>query len=285
MFLNNINDNKKYILKFIINTSGMSDLFRVTMASEKRKLLLILLQGGPESWEDIKRKLNVSATGMLPQMKILEEEGLIIRWGKICELTDLGKIIVHHLKPFDTTLNAINSQKKFWQEHDIGALPDEFLFRIGEMKNLQIIETGIEESFEPDNQILSAICRSKQVAGISPVIHPVHAKFFQSLAQGGRRVNLILTKNAFDKIGKEYYQIFLSALQYENAHLWICEKNIMFDYIVTDIGFSMRLFLKNGIIDTKRDIFSSDPSAIRWAEDLFTYYIKQSRPVSKDGIF
>jgi predicted transcriptional regulator len=263
----------------------MLDIANVTMASEKRKLLLILLHDGPQSWEEIKKKLNVTATGMLPQIKILEEEGLIVRWGKICELTHLGKIIVHHLIPFYTTLNAIESQKKFWQEHDIGALPDEFLLRIGEVKNIRIIETGVEESFEPYNPVLDTIYHSTQVAGISPVIHPVHANFFHSLARGGQRVNLILTKNAFDKIGKEYYQMFLSALQHENAHLWICEKNIMFDYIVTDIGFSMRLFLKNGIIDTKRDIFSSDPSAIRWAEDLFTYYIKQSRPVSKEGLF
>ena len=191
--------------------------------------------------------------------------------------------MVYHLEPFDTILTVIDQQKKFWQEHDIEALPPEFFVRIGEIKNPQIIEAGLEDSFEPHNQFLEMILQSKKVAGLSPLVHPIYPRFFLSLAKQGHEVNLILTKSAYKKIKKEYYDMLLEGLQYENARLSIYESDVRFAYIVTDIYFSMGLFMKNGIFDSTRDIVSNDPSAIRFGEDLFSHYLKMSRPVNKEG--
>jgi predicted transcriptional regulator len=225
----------------------------------------------------------VTATGMLPQIRILEKEGLIFHQNKVYSLTCLGTLIVHYLKPFDATLSVIESQKQFWQEHDIGSLPYVFLIRIGELKDLKIIETSLEESFEPHNQFLDKIIKSRQVAGISPIVHPVYPKFFLSLAREGRKVRLILTKNAFNKIKREYFEMLLSGLQYDNAQLWIYDQDLRFAYIVTDTYFSMGLFFNNGVFDSKRDIVSTDPSAMGWGEDLFMYYMNRSHPVNKEG--
>ena len=60
----------------------MNELLNVISASDKRRNLLILLNSGPQEWDDIKRILNVTSTGMLPQVKILEEEHLIERDGR-----------------------------------------------------------------------------------------------------------------------------------------------------------------------------------------------------------
>ena len=109
----------------------MSELLGVVTASEKRKGLLILLRDGPKVWDEIKTELDVTASGMLPQIKILEDEGLIAKEGRKISLTDIGRLVVHHLGPFDTTLTVIDQQKKFWQDHDIEALPPDFFVRIG----------------------------------------------------------------------------------------------------------------------------------------------------------
>jgi predicted transcriptional regulator len=261
----------------------MSDLIAIVTTSEKRKRLLILLQHGPLVWEEIKTRLNVTASGMLPQIKILEDEGLIIKDGRQYILTDLGRLVVAHLEPFEKTLTVIDQQKRFWQEHDIGALPPDFFTRIGEIQNPQILEAGLEDSFEPHNQFLEMILQSKTVAGLSPIVHPIYPRFFHSLAKQGREVNLILTKSAFNKIKKEYYDMLIDGLQYGNAHLSIYEQNVRFAYIVTDIYFSMALFMKNGIFDSTRDIVSNHPSAIKFGEDLFSHYLQVSRPVNTEG--
>ncbi|MFA4860404.1 helix-turn-helix transcriptional regulator [Methanoregula sp.] len=261
----------------------MSDLIAIVTTSEKRKRLLILLRHGPRLWDEIKKQLNVTASGMLPQIKILEDEGLIIKERGLFQLTDLGRLVVYHLEPFDKTLKVIDQQKKFWQEHDIEALPPEFFVRVGEIKNPHVIEAGLEDSFEPHSQFLEMILQSKKVAGVSPLVHPIYPRFFLTLAEQGHEVNLILTKSAYKKIKKEYFDMLLECLQYENARLSIYDDDARFAYIVTDIYFSMGLFMKNGIFDSTRDIVSKDPSAIRYGEELFSHCLSKSRPINKEG--
>ena len=268
----------------IKNRGGsISNLLATVTTSEKRKNLLILLLNGPRLWEEIKDTLNVKASGMLPQIKILESEDLVVKEGRQFRLTDSGQIVAFHLEQFDRTLMVIGQQKKYWQEHDIRALPQEFFFRLGELKKAQIYEAGTEEILEPHAQSIDMIMKSKKVSGISPVVHPVYPELFRSLAQDGREVRIILSKNAFAKIRKEYYDLFLEGLQYENAHLSVYEDDMRFSTIVTEKNLCMELFTKTGLFDSKRDLVSIDPMAVKWGEDVFSYFFKRSHPVKKDG--
>lgn len=262
----------------------MPDLLNLVITSEKRKNLLLLLKSRPHSWDEIKSLLNVTATGMLPQIRILEDRGLIRKEGKSYELTDIGRLIVHYLRPLEETTTVIEQQKAYWQDHDIEALPQELLVRLGEIKNPRIIETSVEESFEPHNQFLDMILSSKRVAGISPIVHPVYPKFFLGFASTGREVRLILTRSAYAKIKKEYFAMLAEGLRYPNAELWICDEDLRFAFIVTDRYFSMGLFMKSGIFDSKRDVVSGEPQALRWGEDLFSYYRDRSHRVTLEEI-
>ena len=208
---------------------------------------------------------------------------MVEKEGREYSLTDLGRLIVDLYEPLDKTLTVIEQQKKFWQEHDINALPHELRIRIGEIENPGIVESSVEESFEPHTQFLEMILKSKRVVGISPIVHPIYPQFFLSFAQTGRDVRLILTKNAFSKIKKEYYDMLLEGLQYENAHLSVVEEDLRFAYITTDIYFCMGLFTKNGLFNSKQDLVSTEPSAIRWGEDLFSHYLNISHAVNREG--
>jgi predicted transcriptional regulator len=262
---------------------SISNLLATVTMSKKRKNLLILLLNGPRLWEEIKDTLNVKASGMLPQIKILESEGLIVKEERQFRLTDSGQIVAFHLEQFDRTLRVIDQQKKYWQDHDIRALPQEFFLRLGELKKAQINESGTEEILEPHAQSLDMIMRSKKVSGISPVVPPVYPELFRSLAQDGREVRIILSKNAFTKTRKEYYDLFLEGLQYENAHLSVYVDDMRFSTIVTEKNLSMELFTKTGLFDSKRDLVSGDPMAVKWGEDIFSYFFERSHPVKKDG--
>jgi len=246
---------------------------------------MILLHEGPLFWDEIKIQLNVTASGMLPQIKILEDNGLIVKKDRKYTLTDIGRLIAYHLKTFDNTLKVIEQQKKYWQEHNCEVLPHDIFVRIGEIKNSRTLERGLEETFVPHKQLFEMIRQSKKVACISPIVHPMYQKFFLSLAKEDREVRLILTKKAYNKIRTEYYDMLLEGLQYEKASLSICDEDIRFASTVTDIHFSMNLFMKNGIFDSTTDIVSNDPSAIKLGEDLFSHYQKRSSPINKEEIY
>jgi predicted transcriptional regulator len=273
-------------MPMIIKNRGgsISNLLATVTTSEKRKNLLILLLNGPRLWEEIKDTLNVKASGMLPQIKILESEGLVFKEGRQFRLTDSGQIVAFHLEQFDRTLRVIDQQKKYWQEHDIRALPREFFFRLGDLKKTQINEAGTEVSVEPHARSLETILQSRKIFGISPVAHPVFPMLFNTLAQDGREVNLIFSKNAFTKIRKDNYKLIFEALQHENAHLSVYEDEMRFSSIVTEKNLSMELFTKDGLYDSKRDLVSNDPTALKWGEEIFNYFSERSHSIKKDGL-
>lgn len=257
----------------------MADLLNTIVSSEKRKNLLLLLKNEPQTWEQIKTKLNVTATGMLPQIKILEEEHLLEREDKTYALTPVGRVLVDHMEPFTQTVEVFNKHKKFWQDHAIGELPQEILADIRDLGNYRIIENSDEEIFDI-NLFLNNISGARSVKGISHTIHPKYPSFFLDLAQKGTNTSLILTPGVF-KIMKEKYRDQVEAgLKIKTSSLFVSNKDIKFSFIVTESYFSISLFYSNGIFDSKNDVISRDPSALAWGERLFQYYQAQSERVT-----
>jgi len=256
----------------------MNELLNVISASDKRRNLLILLNSGPREWDDIKRILNVTSTGMLPQIKILEEEHLIERDGRKFFLTPIGKVLTTHMEPLIKTMEILDKNRKFWGEHNIGVLPMEILLHIAELGNYQIIENPDIEIFEADT-FLKNISTSKVLKGISHTVHPRYPSFFLTLAKRGVESHLILTPAVFHVIKEKYRNLLEEWLQYRNAHLYVSSEDIKFSYAVTDNVFSISLFYTSGVFDSKNDVVSFDPSAREWGERIFSYYQKQSRKI------
>ena len=164
----------------------MSDLLSIISASDKRRNLLILLSSGPKEWDEIKRILKVTSTGMLPQVKILEEEHLIERDGKNFSLTPMGRILSTHMVPLIRTMDIFDKNKKYWHDHNIDVLPDEILLDIRDLGDYRIIENSDEEIFDI-NTFLNNIAQSKTIKGISHTVHPPVPEFFPGSCNKRRR--------------------------------------------------------------------------------------------------
>jgi predicted transcriptional regulator len=74
--------------------------------------------------------------------------------------------------------------------------------------------------------------------------------------------------------------MLMEGLKLSNASLYIFDGDIRFAYIVTDNHFSISFFLKNGLFDSKKDLVSVSPSALKFGEDLFTYYKSRSQKMT-----
>jgi predicted transcriptional regulator len=256
----------------------MPDLVEVIVSSEKRKNLLILLESGPKSWDEIKTVLNVTSTGMLPQIKILEEEGLIQRVDKKLELTPIGYILTTHMDPFIRTVEVFAKHKKFWQEHLITVLPDEILLDIRDLGNYRIIENTDEEIFDVDT-FLENISRTKTLKGLSHIVHPKFPDFFMNLPKKDAKVSLIFTPGVLKMMREKYPGWIRKWLSFETTSLYVTRKDIKFSFVVTDSYFSISLFYNNGIFDSKNDVISHDPSALAWGERIYTYLLTQSEKI------
>jgi predicted transcriptional regulator len=215
---------------------------------------------------------------MLPQVKILEEEGLIERDGRKFFLTPMGKLLATQMEPLIRTMEVFDKNRKFWREHNLGAIPPEILLHIAELGNYQILENSDEEIFDI-NIFLKNISQSTMVKGISHTVHPKYPSFFLDLAKKGGESSLILTPGVYRVVKEKYRDLLAEWLTCDNANLYVSETDIKFSYIVTDSYFSISLFYTSGVFDSKNDVISFDASARKWGERIFTYYQKRSKKI------
>jgi len=260
----------------------MSDLLSIISASDKRRNLLILLNSGPKEWDEIKQVLKVTSTGMLPQVKILEEEHLVQREGRKFSLTPLGKVLTAHMVPLIRTMDVFDKNKKFWQEHNLEVLPPEILLDIGDLGNYRIIENADEEIFDI-NTFLNNISQSKTIRGISHTVHPRYPNFFLDLAKRGVEASLILTPGVYKIMKEKYAQALEAGLRIKSSSVYVSRSDIKFSFTVTDTYFSISLFYNNGVFDSKNDVVSYDPSALRWGERIFNHFLKDAEKVELPG--
>ena len=260
----------------------MSDLLSVISASDKRRNLLIPLNDGPKEWDEIKQTLRVTSTGMLPQVKILEEEHLVEREGKLFSLTPLGKTLTAHMIPLVRTMDVFDRNKKFWQEHNLHALPTDLLMDISDLGDYRILETADEEIFGI-SAFLDNINKAKTLTGISHTVHPRFPDFFLNLARKNVKMSLILTPGVFKIIHAKYRNLLKEGLNLESAQVYVSKEDIKFSNITTDTYFSLSLFYNNGVFDSKHDIISYEPSALEWGNRLFSYYLERSEKVEDVG--
>jgi predicted transcriptional regulator len=82
-------------------------LLETIFLSEKRKNLLLLLRDGPRKMEEILPALDVSRHALLPQIKILSDNGLIIKEKDVCRLSEIGEVIVEDMVPLVGTFALI----------------------------------------------------------------------------------------------------------------------------------------------------------------------------------
>jgi predicted transcriptional regulator len=255
-------------------------LLDILTFSEKRENFLILLREGPKSLEEIRSSLNVTSSGMIPQIRKLEERNLVQRVGKNYELTDIGVIVTNAFFPLVKTAEFIEKHENFLNGHNIKAIPVHLLTRIFEFADSRLTESKISELYKPHKEFMKYLPDSRKFLGIAPVFHHSYPPLFLKLAESGREVSIILTREVFEKVKKEYEVELSKFIELEKGQLFISDEIIRLASAVTDNFMSLSLFFKNGGYDSQRELVSSDKTAIKWGEELFYHFIAHSKKVT-----
>ena len=75
-----------------------SSLITILLSSEKRTDLLLLLKKKPQTIEEINDELDTNSVAILPQLKRLKENGLVVQEDRVYGLSLLGRIIVRKME-------------------------------------------------------------------------------------------------------------------------------------------------------------------------------------------
>jgi predicted transcriptional regulator len=256
-------------------------LLELIFLSEKRKDILLFLRDGPKTIKQIKTHLNVGAVAILPQIKKLRENFLILKKKEVYILSPLGIAVTGNMKPIADLLKLFGTQNDFWVDHKIECIPIPFLRRIGELSKCKFSKPPDKAHlFEPHREFIGNLEKSEKIIGIASIFHPSYPYFILDCLKMRKPISLIITFSVYERVKEEFEDIMKESLNYENGTLYICRKEIEFSYVVTDRFLSVSLPFSDGTYDHQREILCFDPVALQWGEDLFDYYRDMSEKVT-----
>jgi predicted transcriptional regulator len=274
---------ERYLLSGYVYVKNMnSPLLELIFLSDKRKDLILFLNLGPKTIEEIKIYLNSSAVAALPQLKKLRDDALVFKTGDVYILSPLGIAIAGRMQAMVSLLNVFSNCYEYWVNHAIECIPTSLRNRIGDLENCTFSEPPDRTHlFEPHREFVEKLAISRRINGISSVFHPLYPSIFLSFAKKGADISLLVTRQVYERIDEEYRTEFREFLNLDNACLYVCDEKIEFSHVVTDRFLSLNLPFSDGIFDHKQDVMCFDPVALQWGEDLFAYYRNRSEKITE----
>lgn len=257
---------------------GLLDLI---LFSEKRKDFLLFLKKGPRNIEETLEKIQVPRTALLPQIKKLKEEKLVIQEEGTYRLSTIGEIIVEKMQPLLETLAVFEKNEDFWADRKLAPIPPHLIKRINELGDYRLVEPDISHTFDLHPEFVKYLSTSNCIHMFLSYFHPQFPAFFLDLARKEIEISIILSeavylrfKEDFKKEGEEYLKV-------ENARLFILEKkDIEIPALITasDRIMILGLFNESGRFD-RQYVISFEQKTIKWGEEMFEYYRNVSREI------
>ena len=255
----------------------MNSLIETVFFSEKRKAVLILLfEKGPLPIEKIKSKLNETSVSILPQIKVLIDNNLVIQNDGIYMLTDLGETITEKVSPFVKNLQVIGKNPKFWSEHDTSEIPEHLFNRIREITDFEIIKIDLRSVYYDPNPVINEYIReANSIKTFITYYAPEYVPVYYERLMAGAPVS-ITTSDYIVGMAKDHRAEINSLLQLDHAELYTCHADIRIaEVTVTDKTLLLVLYSTAGSLDY--DFLASQcPSAIEWGNELYEYLKNKS---------
>ena len=230
------------------NHEGIERLF-FELASESRLGILRKLEEKNWKMNDVARKLDLTTTETFRQLQRLSEALLVQKQPEgTYAITQYGRLVLQ----LSSSLEFVFKHKQYFLTHDVWRLPQQFVNRIGELSQTNLM-IGIFESTNKSSQMIGEA--QQYMWGVSPEPLP---QSFDAIAKQ-------IPKGVEYKILSPQPPAKLPNLENRTlsdipAIMALTEK---------EAGISFRFI--GGRTDYA-GFFGKDPGFLNWVKDLFLYY-------------
>ncbi len=262
-----------------------SCLIKTIFFSEKRKnVLVLLLREGPKKIDEIKYALNINSSALMPQIKKLLKCDLLTYDSEedVYKLSDMGALIVEKIEEFLNIVNVYVENHEYWETRDLSEIPYHMRKRIGNLTHCELLVADRDCLFEFHPTFVDNLINSKHVMMTSSTFQPQTVSLFSKLLRNNSKLSVVFTELIFDKFLDDFSEQFRCFLSHENMSISIRSGHIgPLTLVVTDTFMALWLFDKNGRFDGTT-LISYEKSALKWGQELFTYYSSISNMVCID---
>jgi predicted transcriptional regulator len=249
--------------------------------------ILLTLHQNNASLGRLREVTGSTSQALIPKIRNLEKHGLIEVVNHEYCLTPLGRAVAMNVEEFVQIIGGIDQHHTFFTDHDLSDLPVTFLSRIGDLYNSEPKQDTTTDMFYVYSHYLEILKDAVYIHGISSVASPGLARFIAEKVITGIPVDLVVNDEVIGLMSKEPYASNMQGLtEYPHFSVWVTGENLRVGLTVTDKYLSLGLFKKDtNLYDSSSDLFSSDPRAVEWGENLFRYYKERSTKLDIAALF
>lgn len=260
----------------------MKGEFSSLLASPRILQLIEMLEGEVER-DALKKVFAMSKSQFAQLLRRCEEMEIIDRDGDKIYLTPKGKVVKRFLEVIRGYGKLLDVFGKYLNFYIIDDIPEWLVARLYELEDLEVVERK-EDFLSPHKEFIEGIANSKEIYGYATVLFDEYIDLFLRMAEEGRKIEIIVSKEIMDRILADYRKELLRGLEKENVGFYVSRRNFRLSFIVADDFFSISFYLAGGAFDYKRDFVCRGEDARRWGLDLFSHIKKFSDRVSKEGL-
>lgn len=247
--------------------------------SKVRSKVLLCLKKGSMSTGELENEMRIRNTTILHAIKEMISSDLIAKSEKGYKLTNLGRMEACRIDDSIDFVLIMERYSDFWLTHDLSAIPETLLVRIGMLSESEILEGDPSAILKTQEFFISELKNSTMIQGLSPIIIPGYAEAIASAVINGAEVDLILTEQIINIVIKDYHDVLQQLLRVENFRLYSIEAEVAAAFTITNSLLSLGLFRIDGGYDVGRDLNCLGKNAIAWGKELFNHYLSKSNRI------
>ena len=250
--------------------------------SSVRTNIMISLSEGPKKTKELKELTGIQASTLLHGINELEKQKLISKKGDDLFLSEIGVISTFKWIEVIKIHELLKNTKKLWLNHNIEAIPQNLLVKLGDLSRSKLIEDNSDGLLNTDKRYIQMVSNAKEIKCVSPSCMD-YTKTFTELLKGNACVELILTNEIMEKtinsLNSTDLNEFKRLLSQEKLKIWEINKEIKIAFTVTDNSLRLSLFSADGIYDPSLILVNDQDDAVKWGNILFDYYQKKSQKI------
>ncbi|MDW7733323.1 MAG: winged helix-turn-helix domain-containing protein [Methanolobus sp.] len=252
--------------------------------SDIRKNLLMLLQDGPKDLGAIMGSMGIERQPLTLQIKILEDQYLITKdtdsEGSYM-LTTIGKLLVEEMKPLLTTLDVLDANEGYWENHRLDFVPRNLLERLEELGPCTIIEPRLSELYEFNKTFQDKSRASRSLFTVTTSLHPMFISLFSELRLQGVNISVVISNELFEKMRTEQYNDLKHLVESKEVDFYLYPKDMHFlSFTENDYCIQFMLLTNENYYDNKQ-FMSCSPGALKWGKEFFEHYRKDSLQITE----
>ena len=239
---------------------GIEKLF-FELSSENRLTILRELQTKSLKMQEIAQRLDVTATEVFRQLQRMSEAFLVQRQPEgTFTITPYGRLVLHLSSSFE----FLSKHRAYFLNHDIGGLPTQFVSRIGElaqtnliMDTVESINKGVQVFLEAEHYAWGLSERGRKSEHVDLLMN--------ERLQKGLQLKLLIPETYLSIALSETAPTIVKNVEVRGISeipvvIVVSEKEaiVCFQFIGGRIDYASF----NG----------KDPAFLNWAKDLFLYY-------------